>query len=193
MKNIQDFIQTLRRLGLEYFGLYYGIYRGTVSDNKDPENLGRIRIKVPQIYGKESPEKWVEQKGNGIFYVPEIGEPIFVTFEGGNTRFPIYECGWYAKTPGDAKSVNQKNIVIQRDGRTILIDSDNKKIVIKDASGLTIDMDAKGIFIGNDVENLLSILQDLTTQLSIANVSGVPLSNAPAFVELSARLSLFLK
>jgi len=30
---------------------FYGIYRGIVSDINDPDNLGRIRMKVPQILG----------------------------------------------------------------------------------------------------------------------------------------------
>lgn len=30
---------------------FYGIYRGVVIDNKDPENKNRVRLKVPQILG----------------------------------------------------------------------------------------------------------------------------------------------
>lgn len=30
---------------------FYGIYRGVVIDSNDPENKGRIRVKVPQILG----------------------------------------------------------------------------------------------------------------------------------------------
>lgn len=28
---------------------YYGLYRGTCEDNQDPENLNRIRLRVPQV------------------------------------------------------------------------------------------------------------------------------------------------
>ena len=30
---------------------FFGKYRGTVSNNLDPSNLGRIRAKVPAIFG----------------------------------------------------------------------------------------------------------------------------------------------
>ena len=30
---------------------FYGKYRGTVADNRDPSNLGRIKAHVPEVLG----------------------------------------------------------------------------------------------------------------------------------------------
>lgn len=195
MRNFNEFYKGIMNFGLEFIGLYYGDYRAVVVDNNDPENLGRVKVKIPQLYGDETFDKWVIQKRNGLFYVPEKGDVVFVNFEGGKTRFPIYQLGYWTKSnvPGYAKSKNQQNIVIERGGRKIVIDSDNGSILIEDSSGVKIDIDEKGVFIGNGTEDLLSVLKDLTQQLSIANVSGIPLSNAVAFTEINLRLSLFLK
>src|SRR5262249_57584304 len=32
---------------------YFGKYRGLVTDNNDPNNLGRLRAKVPRVLGDE--------------------------------------------------------------------------------------------------------------------------------------------
>ncbi len=36
---------------------YYGIYRGVCFDNADPEKLGRIRARVPDVLGMQ-PTEW---------------------------------------------------------------------------------------------------------------------------------------
>ena len=35
-------------------GRFYGKFRGVVSDNRDPSNLGRIRAKVADVFGEEA-------------------------------------------------------------------------------------------------------------------------------------------
>ena len=43
----------LARLIERVEGRYYGKYRGQVTDNDDPDNLGRIKAKVPRLLGDE--------------------------------------------------------------------------------------------------------------------------------------------
>ena len=37
---------------------YYGKYRATVSDNKDPDNMARIKVKIPELLGDENETGW---------------------------------------------------------------------------------------------------------------------------------------
>ena len=43
---------------------FYGIYRGVVVDNEDPENLNRLRVQVPQVTGAEVTD-WIDICGSG--------------------------------------------------------------------------------------------------------------------------------
>jgi len=102
---------------------FYGCYKGFVFDNKDPEFLMRLRVEVPQVYGEESPEIWALPKGifcgNNIGFVaiPNKEDAIWVSFEGGDPRFPIWEYGWFGRgeMPTAANNNNGKptNTVLQ--------------------------------------------------------------------------------
>lgn len=106
-----EFFSRLIQRGLEGFGLYYSIYRGEVSDNNDPESLGRLRVKVPQIYGEEVPEYWAYPAGmgacgvdSGYFDIPGIGDAVYIQFEMGRSSKPVWMPGWWGKKGGAAET-----------------------------------------------------------------------------------------
>ena len=83
---------------------YYSIYRGTVTDNKDPDSLGRVKILCPQVGQTAAPDRWVLPAtmggGNrrGMFFVPEVDDTVWVSFyEGDHDRPEVYWGGWYGE------------------------------------------------------------------------------------------------
>lgn len=79
---------------------FYGKYRGTVVNNVDPMQLGRIQVSVPSIYG-EGQMSWAMPcmpyagSGVGLFLVPPSGANVWVEFEGGDPDYPIWSgCFW---------------------------------------------------------------------------------------------------
>lgn len=106
---------------------YYGKYRGTVFNNLDPENRGRIQPIVPDVQGI-IPMTWampclpVAGKGSGAFFVPEIGSGVWIEFEQGDPDYPIWTgCFWgvTAELPemGIASPPPTPNMVFQTTGR----------------------------------------------------------------------------
>ena len=80
-------------------GHFFGKYRGTVSDNADPTNRGRLKVNVPAVLG--TVEAWAMPcvpyagAGVGFYSLPEPGTGIWVEFEGGDPSFPIWSgCFW---------------------------------------------------------------------------------------------------
>lgn len=61
--------------------------RATVVDNLDPTGRRRVRLSIPRIYGDSSTD-WVEPLFHGS--LPRTGSSIWVTFNGGDHRRPVY-------------------------------------------------------------------------------------------------------
>ena len=81
-------------------------YRGIVVSVNDPMHLGRAKIRVPSIHGSNTrnsnyvpdsalpwatPAVWANAGNDmGEFNPPTPGNRVFITFEAGNSEYPIY-------------------------------------------------------------------------------------------------------
>ena len=90
-----------------YNRIFPSIYRGIVEDNVDPNNLGRCKIRVPSVHGELSYPvnilPWARpivlspvKKCRGSVNLPDIGDIVWVFFEGSDKEFPVYFGGTYA-------------------------------------------------------------------------------------------------
>lgn len=139
-------IQELRDMGLESLGLYYSSYRAFVVDNEDPEFLGRLKLRAPQIHGDEIPDLWAYSRGIysgagvGFFAIPAKGEMVWISFESGDVRKPIWEYGHFGTgdMPDAMKNNGTKptNQVWQSySGHRIELDDNNKLVRIFSKTG----------------------------------------------------------
>lgn len=147
MRAFFEFLDKLKTLGLEIFGRYYATYPGTVMDNNDPLQIGRIKITLPGIFGNITHPIWavphynnLAGKGTGEFFPPYIGETVDVFFENGDPEYPRYKGGFWdqGELPPDftASYPNIKGWVF-KSGIKILIDetSGSEKITVVHKSG----------------------------------------------------------
>jgi len=87
---------------------YYGKYRGTVLNNIDPEQRGRIQAIVPDVQGLVPttyalPCFPIAGKLEGVFMVPQIGAGVWIEFEQGDPDYPIWVgCFWGASPAAPA-------------------------------------------------------------------------------------------
>jgi uncharacterized protein involved in type VI secretion and phage assembly len=70
-----------------------GVVIGQVSDNRDPDKLGRVRLTFPWLHD-EFVSDWARTvqagagKGRGALIVPEVGDEVLVAFEQGSFQRP---------------------------------------------------------------------------------------------------------
>ncbi|HJV48376.1 MAG TPA: phage baseplate assembly protein V [Geothrix sp.] len=142
---------------------YFGKYRGTVLQNIDPMQIGRIQVVVPDVSGL-LPSSWampcfpITGKQMGAYWVPQIGSGVWVEFEQGNPDYPIWVGGFYglaAELPALALAGNpaSPSIVLQTSLQNCLVISDlpgpTGGIMLKSTTGATLIVNDTGIYIQN--------------------------------------------
>lgn len=131
-------------------------YRGTVENNIDPMQLGRIQVSVPSVLG-EGRMSWampcVPYAGSGVgfFAIPPVGANVWVEFEGGDLDYPIWSgCFWgVGEVPAMPAIAEMK--VLKTDMGTITINDlpGAGGIKIETTTGMKIEINALGIEITN--------------------------------------------
>lgn len=82
--NVADFLKRESILDTPYIG--------TVVDNNDPKQLGRIKCNIPELMeGTADNLPWITQKNNSLlsggdssFYIPKVGDKIIIEFKYGD-------------------------------------------------------------------------------------------------------------
>ncbi|HJT74475.1 MAG TPA: contractile injection system protein, VgrG/Pvc8 family [Chitinophaga sp.] len=160
----------------------------TVVENFDPKGLGRIRVRFSWQNGTSPWIRLMQPHGGGnkgFYFIPEVGEEVWVDFEGGNPEAPFATGTAYngsAKTNfGD--TMNNIKVISTRSGHTIKLDdsSGQEFITISDKGGNTIVMDTNGQNISISAPEHISInARNITLQAleSIDVNAGAHITNA---------------
>ncbi|PSL49723.1 Rhs element Vgr protein [Chitinophaga niastensis] len=167
-----------------------------VTDNYDPKGLGRIRVRFNWQKGSTPWIRLHQPHGGGdkgFYFVPEIGEEVWVDFEGGNAEAPYATGAAYngnAKTNyGDA--MNNVKVIKTRSGHTIRLDDTGgqENITISDKGGNIIVMDTSGKNISISApENIKITARNISIQatenidvnagFNMSHAAGMNMSNA---------------
>jgi uncharacterized protein involved in type VI secretion and phage assembly len=127
-------------------GRVYGVVSATVTDNHDPEKIGRVRLRFPWL--GDGTETWWARvsapaagRERGVWLLPEVGDEVLVAFEHGDPRFPYVLGGlWNKDDPPpedvDADGADHRSLT-SRSGHVVRLDDKDgdEKIEIIDKTG----------------------------------------------------------
>ena len=147
---------------------YFGKFRGVVTDNQDPLQIGRVRARVPDVTGVLD-SGWAMPcfpfGGNrmGFFALPSVGAGVWIEFEHGDPDYPIWTGCWYgtlAEVPPELLAPPYKKVLLKTEGGTSITLDDTPGlggITLETASGQKITMSATGIEIDNGLGAKISM------------------------------------
>ncbi|WP_372371235.1 phage baseplate assembly protein V [Candidatus Uabimicrobium sp. HlEnr_7] len=150
-----------------------GVFIGIVTNNQDPDKLGRVKIKFPKI-SDDNETDWVRiatlftGTEFGSFFLPSVDDEVLVAFENGdiNTPFVIGSLWNGTETPPETNEDGENNIAVikSRSGHYIQFDDTDgaEKITIMDSA-------VKNSIVIDSAENTITIVSDADITVTADN------------------------
>jgi uncharacterized protein involved in type VI secretion and phage assembly len=164
----------------------YGVVVGVVTNNKDPENLGRVKVKFPWLQASDE-SYWARiathmaGSDRGSFFLPEAGDHLLVAFEHGDINYPfVLGALWTSgqRPPFDnADGKNNIRAIKSRSGHLLIFDDNDEenkeKIIIKTNKGYEIILnDGAGEILIKTRGGHQAVLDDARKEISINSKEG---------------------
>lgn len=174
-------------------GRIYGVVIGLVTNNQDPDNLGRVKVRFPWLTDTDE-SYWARvatlMAGNerGSFFLPEVDDEVLVAFEHGNVQLP-YVIGalWNGVDTAPRNNADGRNnvrVIRSRSGHELIFNDD------ADARGEQVEIHTKA---GHRI-----LLDDSAGQekITIADKTGsntIEIDSVQNAMTISAQMKLSLK
>jgi uncharacterized protein involved in type VI secretion and phage assembly len=192
-------------------GYWYGVYPALVSDIKDPDGQGRVKVTLPWSPDTNSDryEAWARlatmMGGNnrGSWFIPDVNDEVLVLFEGGNPRRPYVVGGlWNGKDQPpesmDGAGKNYKKVLRSRNGVKVTMDDQDgqEQFIVETPGGQTLTLaDGPGSISlqdsnGNSIKMEASgITINASAKITIS--SGATIDVSAGMVNVNAGMSKF--
>jgi uncharacterized protein involved in type VI secretion and phage assembly len=184
---------------LEGDGRIYGVARGIVTDNRDPDGLGRVRVQL--AWQAQGSGYWARTAapmsgvGYGAFFLPEIGDEVLVGAEQGDPAL-LYVLGmlWNGKAKPPATNKDGKNdlrLIRSRSGHQLLFDDTDGMHVLelKLADGKRVRLDRDGVAIDDAAGNTIFI-KSKGSEVAITSKAKLTLKAAQVAIEADGKLEI---
>jgi uncharacterized protein involved in type VI secretion and phage assembly len=182
-------------------GVVRGVSVGIVSQNKDPDGLGRVKLRFPW---REKPDEshWARiavpmaGKGRGTWFLPEVGDEVLVAFDAERIEHP-YVIGalWNGQdqppqTNSDGR--NDLRVLRSRSGHEVVFDdgAQGRIDIHLNNSTRKVRLDQTGIEISDDSGNSIAIT---STPGNISIKSNASVSIESMAIDIKAKASMTLQ
>lgn len=203
-----DILQMLLRQGADKDGEHRtaGPVVGLVTNNKDPEGRGRVKVKFPWL-SDDVESDWARVVGigagpeRGLFWLPEVNDEVLVTFEQGSPGRPYVLGGlWNGqdKPPLGVNDALESGKVRQRAFKSraghalILIDGSEEGVIVETAGGhrLTLADEKKQVTLETSGGHKLT-LDDSKSEITVESTSNLTIkSGTNLTIEAGSKLEL---
>jgi phage protein D len=178
-----------------------GVVNATVTDTRDPEELGRVKLAFPWL-SDDYVSDWARTaghggKGGGGVFGPEVGDEVLVGFEQGRVDHPYVLGGLYngrdkpsphdvPLTDSTSGAVNRRSLVSRSGNRMELLDAAGGPQGVRLSTGdgkLTVHLDRQATKIVVHSDGSVEI--DAKEQVTVTAGKGVSVDAGTGKLELT--------
>jgi phage protein D/phage baseplate assembly protein gpV len=110
------------------------VVTGIVTNNKDPEKRGRVKVSLPGVSNQES--FWAPVllpaagKERGISMLPVVGEHVLIAFENGDPSYPYVMGSMFdgKDTPGEEMALEDGSFALKSDHKALIAAQEDIKL-----------------------------------------------------------------
>lgn len=182
-----------------------GVMIGIVTNNKDPDNLGRVKVKLP-IREIEYETDWIRiatlMAGNdrGSLFIPEVEDEVLVAFHMGDINHPfVIGSLWNKKqSPPAGDENNEIRKIKTKHGHQILFhdNRNNASVTVETAGGNKIDLQDKNekiIITDKSANNVITIQGGHSGSIEIKSSQTKIMINSQGDISLTSNKAVTIK
>ena len=166
-----------------------------VTDNNDPKGLGRVRVQFIWQEKHQTKTPWIRVVqphaggGKGFYFIPEIGEEVWVDFEDQNAERPfVVGSNYNGKEYSPFHNTNNDIKAIQTRSGHKLVFTEDESILLSDKNGNTLRFDTQGKNIEISAPESISLCAGKDLNLSAGNNLVMDVANTAFFNVLQQML-----
>ncbi len=180
-------------------GSVKGVAIGIVTQNNDPEGLGRVKVSYP--WHDQSRESYwarlsapMAGKDRGLVLIPEVGDEVLLAFERDDLRFPfVLGALWNGKEQPPANNddgKNDKRLLKSRKGHSLLFDDGQRGVVeLALSDGKKLHLDDDGMQLDDGKGNSFKV-DSKSGALTIEAVGKLTIKAASVVIQASGTLDI---
>ena len=139
---------------------------GTVVNNTDPDNLGRVKVKMLWHEGNVTTD-WIRiltsdagkggktGKNRGYVFIPEVNDQVLVGFRYNDPDRPfVMGSIFHGKSAAGGGKDNKIKTISSNSGNTITLNDDKGSMQMEDAKGNSVLIDGAGLISVNSTEKI---------------------------------------
>ncbi len=195
---------------------FYGVVIGVVTNNQDPDNLHRVKVKFPWL-GDDIESNWARVaapmagKDRGAYFLPEVDDEVLIAFEHGRVDHP-YVIGslWNGKDEtheSNADGENNNRTIKSRSGHVLrfhdksgkekieIISQSGHQLRLNDESGKEtidiIDKNGNNKIIIDTANNSITI--EATSDITIKSKTGKLTMQAASGIEMKSQAGVSIQ
>lgn len=158
---------------------FHGKYRGLVTDVDDPDGLGRIVAKVPEVF-EEQETPWAMPcvpfagEGHGLVLLPEVGDGVWIEFESGDPSRPVWTGCWWGDGELSAPGAKRTRALVTTAGHKLVLDDEGDEVRLRHAGGAEMTMTGGSITLSVGGAEVKMSSTDITISLGASEIKLTP-------------------